>query len=259
MTKAMSKSLYLGAALLCVAGSAFADNLTLKNANANYVMGGVYTSPYGISVNGGPAALMICDDFLTDISLGYSWSAGATQLTALSNESSPSTQVKFDHAGSPSPVSNDNAAQQMADYAAAAYLANQLMTLPAATANNWGNEVAGEISFAIWGIFDTPLLTTSYQTSLSSGAVGKLTQTQLNAASQFLSNARTATNGVTDLSTLPNVTIYTSSPQTGSGSSQEFLRVSMAEPPSPALIGLEFFAVAGLIFIGRRRLARSVS
>ena len=77
----------------------------------------------------------------------------------------------------------------------------------------------GKISYAIWGIFDTPLLMNSYQAGLSAGAEGKLTSTELMAAQTYLSTARAATSGVTDLSTLPHLTIYTSSPQTGTGSS----------------------------------------
>jgi hypothetical protein len=259
MRNAIRKLLYMAAvALLCIAPSAFADNtLTLVNGNANYGMGGVYTSPYLVSVNGSPV-LMICDDFLTNVSLGQSWSAGETPLTALSNESSPNSNVKFDHSGSPSPDANENAAQQMWDYATAAYLANELMTSPLAMANNFGNETAGEISFAIWGIFDTQLLDSAYQAGLSSGAEGKLTSVELTAASNFLAIARAATSGVTDFSTLPNVTIYTSNPQTGSGSSQEFLKVTVAEPPSPVFLGLNLLAMAGLILVVRRRFAGSV-
>jgi hypothetical protein len=241
------------AALLCVAASAFADDsLKLVGTNASYPMGGVYTSPYSVSVNG-QTELMICDDFLTNIGVGYSWSATESSLTALSNESSPSTQVKFDH------DANNTATQQMWDYATAAYLANELMTSPQATADNFGNETAGEISFAIWGVFDPLLLTQSYQNTLLPGAEGKLKQTQLDAANQFLSIARAATNGMTDFSTLPHVAIFTSNPQTGYGSSQEFLKVTMAEPPSPALLGLDLLAVAGLILIARRRVASSVN
>jgi hypothetical protein len=241
------------AALLCVAASAFADNLTLDNASAYYVMGGVYTSPYTITDNTtNQTTLMICDDFLTNISLGYSWNASITSLTALSGESSPSTQVKFD---------NDNAAQQMWDYATAAYLANELMAL-----SSFGNETAGEFSYAIWGIFDTQLLNSAYQAGLAAGAEGKLNSTQLTAADNYLSQARAATigvyNGTTSLSSLPyatDVTIYTSSPKTGTGSSQEFLKVTMAEPPSPALLGLDLLAVLGVILIARRRLAGAVN
>lgn len=240
----------------CLASCAFAsDSLTLVNPNAYYPMGGVYTSPYLITVNGTPM-LLICDDFLTDIGIGYQWSATSSTVSALANESSPSMAVKFDHPGSPSPDSNETVAQQKLDYATAAYLANELMTLPAATANNWGNETAGEISYAIWGIFDTQLLTQSYQNSLAPGAVGKLSGGELSQAQAFLSTAQAAVvkNGAVDFSALPNVTIYTSTPQNGSGSSQEFLRVSMAEPSYPAVLAVDLLAVVGLMVVLRRRI-----
>ena len=136
----MSRSYCVAGLLTCFAAGAFATpSLTLVDANANYVMGGVYTSPYNISVNGGIPTLMICDDFLTDIGLGYTWSATISSLTALHGELSPSNQVKFDHIGSPSPVANDTATQQIWDYATAAYLANELTSL-----QSYGNEAAGE-------------------------------------------------------------------------------------------------------------------
>src|ERR1035438_10716303 len=72
-------------AVACLVSVAWAtDTLTVQNPGAGSVMGGVYTSPYGISVNGTPT-LLICDDFETDISLGLSWQANPTALTQISS------------------------------------------------------------------------------------------------------------------------------------------------------------------------------
>ena len=108
-----------GTALLvaCLVSGARADNLTLLDAGANAAMGGVYTSPYTVSVNGTPT-LLICDDFTTDVSLGQNWTASATTLTTVN--SSTIAGLKF--SGRP------NAAAQ--NYVTAAVLAAQLMSLP---------------------------------------------------------------------------------------------------------------------------------
>lgn len=84
MRNVAPRSFYLAATVLvCCATAAFADvSMQLTGVNSGYVMGGVYTSPYSITVGGTPM-LLICDDFTTNISLGYSWSASTTSLTDL--------------------------------------------------------------------------------------------------------------------------------------------------------------------------------
>ena len=126
-------------------------------AGANAVMGGVYTSPYGISINGGPTALMICDDFTTDISVGLTWTATGTTLTQMSNSSVAG--LKF--ATSPystTPGIVGGPANVAADYATAAVLAAQLISMPNVGTPAENAQVAGELSYALWGVFDTALL-----------------------------------------------------------------------------------------------------
>jgi len=216
------------------------DTLKLENTGANYVMGGVYTSPYGVSINGGPPALLICDDFTTDVSLNQTWTATVTSLAELQAGTNPSNTPKF------TPAS-------VAKYATAAVLAAELVSL-----SNPASELAGEYSFAIWDIFDPTLLN-----SLSS-PYGTITQTELDAAKAFLQQAQdivasVTTSGVVNLSALSvngtaitGLTIYTPDPLT---SSQEFLQVSMPEPTYPAVLALDLLAVVGLIVAFRRRIA----
>ena len=54
--------------------AARADNMQLIDSPSGKIMGGVYTSPYDIKVNGVLTAL-VCDDFTTDINFGYTWTA----------------------------------------------------------------------------------------------------------------------------------------------------------------------------------------
>jgi len=230
--------------MACFAAGAFAgtDSLTLINAGAGYGMGGVYTSPYGISINGAAATSLICDDFLTNISIGQTWSAIETSLADLQAHTNPAGTPKFD-------PGNPATAAEIRNYATAAVLAQQLMSL-----NNLASEAAGELSYAIWGIFDTGLLTSN-----PVSGEGHLDATQLAMARQYLTDARgvvdSVTNdlGVIDLNQLPNLTIYTPSAPNGLASSQEFLRVSMAEPSYPAVLAVDLLAVIGLMVIFRRR------
>jgi hypothetical protein len=249
MRNAMLKSLYLPAALLVFCGQgAFAQvSMTLTGVNAGYVMGGVYTSPYSITANGTPM-LLICDDFTFDIpTIPYSWTAGTTSFASLDGETTASTAVRFD---------DSNAKQQVADYATAAVLAAELMALP-----NDYSEAAGDLSYAIWGVFDPTLLSSN-----PSSGEGSLSSTDLALAEQYLSAAQAlvagATNasGVVNLSSisidgnpLEGLTIYTPLVPPGPNS-QEFLSVTVGEPPSPIVLGADLLALAGLILIGRRRM-----
>lgn len=244
--------------LACFATGAFAlDSLTLKNAGANAVMGGVYTSPYGISINGSSTSvLMICDDYTTDININDTWSANATSLTQI-NQSSVAG-LKFATAPyNSSPGIQGGPTKVSQDYATAVVLAAQLMSLPNIGTSSENAEVAGELSYAIWGVFDAPLLT-----SVNTG-YGTLTATELAAANSYLVAAQSlvagaTTGGTVDLTkisigghSINGATIYTSTPL---DKSQEFILVSMPEPAYPAVLALDLLAVVGLIVVFRRRL-----
>jgi hypothetical protein len=227
--------------LPCLAFSVWAqDTLTLENAGANYVMGGVYTSPYGISINGGSPVQLICDDFTTDITLGESWQAIPTTFAALQAGSNPMGTPKF------------TPAQEITDYAVTAVLAAELMELP-----SLDSEAAGDISFALWDVFDPTLLTST------SNPYGSISSGDLALAQEYLAGAEALVAGATsggvvtlsDISidghAIEGMTIYSPSP---SGAAQEFLQVQMAEPSYPLVLGVDLLAVFGLIAVFRRRL-----
>ena len=206
-------------------------SMQLVNANANYVMGGVYTSPYGISINGGSPTLLICDDFLTNISIGQTWTSQVTSLAALQAGTNPAGTPKFGN--------------NVTNYATAAVLAAELMGL-----GNLATETAGELSYAIWGVFDPTLLTNN-----PSSGEGALTNAELTAAQNFLKDAKAVVaaatvGGVINLSKIPYLTIYTPDPL---GASQEFLAVSMPEPASMVILGMDCLGMVGLALLLRRR------
>ena len=219
-------------ALLCFATGAFADpTVTMKLIAPpdGPSMAGVYTSPYTALING-VQTLVICDDYLTDVSVNTpAWQATVTNLADLQGESAPSTAVKFD--------TTATATQQLQDYVAVAYLAQKLMTIDQSTTA--GQILAGEYSFAIWGVFDPPALST-------------LTGSTKSVASGLLSTALgiAASQNLNDLSAYANVTIYTPVP---TGASQEYLTVRMVEPSFIILMLVDLLAVFGLVCFLRKR------
>lgn len=262
MRKYRIKRLHGVVFLLAALGSsawATSDTLKLANTGANYPMGGVYTSPYGISVNNGSPVMMICDDFTTDISVGQSWTAIPTTFAALqAGTYDPTLNPKF------TPTS-------LSSYATVAVLAADLMSLPA-----WNTEQAGEISFALWDVFDPTLLNST------ANPYGSITTGELNAALGYLHTAQAevaaaTVGGVINLSavvdplfagqSISGLTIYTPDPR---NASQEFLQVQlsstggggsvgMPEPSYPVILAVDLFAVVGVIALLRRRLARAVN
>jgi hypothetical protein len=248
----------LGAVLVLLslgAGLQAADTLQLTTVGASAVMGGVYTSPYGVSVNGGPTTLMICDDFTTDSYVGLTWTATETTLSQISNSSVAG--LKFATAPySTTPGIVGGPSNVGIDYATAAVLAAQLMSLPNIGTPAENAEMAGELSFAIWGVFDTNLLQNT------STGYGTLTAGQLSAALGYITAAQglvsaATSGGVTNLNlisingqSINSLTVYTSNPL---GASQEFLRVSMPEPSYPAVLAVDLLAVLGLIVVLRKR------
>lgn len=224
----------------CLAIGAWAqtDMLTLENAGANYVMGGVYTSPYGISINGGSPVQLICDDFTTDISVGQTWTATVTTFAAIEAGTNPLGTPKF------TPVDIQN-------YATVAVLAAELMSL-----TNLASAQAGEISYALWDLFDPTLLTST------TNPYGTITSGELSAAQAYLTGAQelvagATTAGIVNLSqisidgnSIEGMTIYTPNPKSAA---QEFITVNVAEPPSLAVFGLDLLGLGGLMLFARRR------
>jgi hypothetical protein len=219
------------------------DTLTLVNVGPGNVMGGVYTSPYGISVDGTTVPL-ICDDFTTDISFGESWQAIPTTFSAIQAGANPEGTPKF----TPMDIQN---------YATVAVLAAELMALPD-TNDQTISEELGEISYALWDVFDPTLLN-----SVNTG-FGTLTGGELSAAQGYLAGAQALVAGATsggvvtlskisiNGSPIEDMTIYTPDPRSAA---QEFVTVTMAEPPSLSVLIVYLLLGGGsLLFFGRRRI-----
>ena len=227
-----------GAATLWAAPS-FASSFDLTGVEGG-VMGGVYTSPYIATIDNQTGVLVICDDFTTDSYLNQTFTANASLVSDLTG-STPSTAVKFD---------NTNATQQQADYATAAYLAQEIIAQD--LSGSPSNYTLGILSYALWGVFDPSLLTSSNGQGTSSCSLpyGCLTSQQL-ADAQSALNTAIANAGST--SQYSNVSIYTPNPKSAS---QEFLVVKTPEPSTILMLGL---GLAAIVFFGRRRQARSLA
>jgi hypothetical protein len=257
MRYGMQKPWFWGAVIfMCCAPGAFADVFTLTGVTPSAQMGGVYTSPYIASIQTGSTTQtgvnVICDDFSHEVWIGESWTVTATALSQLPL------------LGSSSPVLWDTSAtapKQVTDYLTAAILAEELLSF------NPSSQQAEDLSFAMWDVFTPGASNGLADNALITGAGGYLPTAQALAAADI---ANAGGNLEAALSPFSNVTIYTANPKSGGAviacpsgvtcnAPQEFITVTMAEPPSPALLGLDLLAVAGLIFIPRRRFAGSVN
>jgi len=201
-------------------------------------MGGVYTSPYQALV--GPAGLthssqftpsnsvkvdIYCDDFLREVGVGIIWQANVTSVGALASNSSP-LPLKFQ---------TGDLLTQRQDYIAEAYLAEELSKVDQSTPA--GKQEAGELSFAMWGIFDPG----------PGGALSRLSGTELADATTDMTDAFTFTAGKS-ASEFANVFIYTPDP---TDASQEYLVVTNV--PEPGTLALMVMGFVGLAAVVRRR------
>ena len=231
-------------AIACCATSALADiqmTLTGQVNPTGAVMGGVYTSPYDISVGTGSSSivtLLTCDDFRTEIAPGQTWTATTTTLSEILYGSTPSTKVKFD---------NDDFDKQKLDYATVAFLASDLMSL-----SNFSDPKAGLLSYAIWSVFDTELYQSLNNNNGATG-YGSLNGSQVGEVDALLNGARSAAQtaiGTGNFGAIPYITIYT--PTTGQ-TSQEFIGVP--EPAAIVILMVNLLVIAGLILFRRLRAA----
>ena len=195
-------------------------------------MAWVYTDPYQLKISNAGQVLTqpdqfssipttpyaFCDDYRTDTYLNEVWQGHETNMSQLSGISSPLSTLKFDTSAS--------AQKQQQDYMATAWLAEQIVAINQSTSA--GRTQAGEMSFALWSIFDSGRY----------GAFNGLSWQERKAANHYDNLAYQSITGLSPNAFL-NVNIYTPDPLTAS---QEFLVVgtssslsSSSGSPSPSV------------------------
>jgi hypothetical protein len=222
--------------------------LTGTNGGAN--LGGVYTSPYFATITTGSTTIssaVICDDFADDSYLGETWTADVTHLSDLSSPNSLKWQGT---------TWQGQTLTQAQEYMAAALLVEDLLPVYSTDAYK-----AGEYGFAIWALLDPADNPLGY---IGNSNTVSQVKTYINSAVAEVSGS-----SATTLSQFSNVNIYTydsalslaAGQPSGCGgcapSPQEFIAVSMAEPPAPLLLLFYFSIASGLVFVFRRRMFKA--
>jgi hypothetical protein len=231
----------IAVALLCLAPSAFAQSsvdMTLTSAGNN-VLGGVYVGTYTATING-VSTQVICDDWADESYVNESWTAAVTNF---SNLSSTLNTTKWSLTSS----------QQIQQYQEAAWLVLQMLNTATACPNKAGNCV-GDISYAIWSVFDSSALN-----NLTKGSA------DYNNAVYWWQQAVSAyNNNQLSPSLFSNFLVYS---PTGNYSCpggcastppQEFLSIKASELPTPILLGVDILGLLGLVIVFRRRLLRPI-
>jgi hypothetical protein len=200
------------AGLLCSAGLLGQTATVDLTAKGNSSMDGISVGPYTATING-VSTLVISDDYADIASVNHTWNA----TTAGPSNMSGATLQEYDEA---------------------AYLASELLT-----AYSSGKVVKeGELSFAIWSIFDPTALVNLALYDTENG-----TSYAVAAASYLLAAASQSDS---------NFAVYTPTGKAGT----EFLTmdppVPTAEPSALLLLGFDLFCVLALIFLLRRYAVR---
>jgi len=262
MGQTMQKSWYLIVAalsLVLLAPSPMAaqpptTTFDLTGVGSGTVLAGVYTSPYSGNIDGGSTIPVICDDFADESYVPESWTAYVTQASSLTS-GTPDSYLKWLGSGSTISVDGYNLNQEEA-YTVAAVLAVDIVTS--------SGEAQEDYSFALWDLFDPPNAVDQLD-AYKDYTDATNAMNDLNSAVSYAFNAAIASQVQADVNA---VTIYTYDASAGAPTGacsptcpppQEFLTVSMPEPASPALLGLDLLGVAGLILFARRRLARAAT
>jgi len=235
-------------------------------------MAGYYINPYTALIGAanqvatyptlinGTSTQVICDDFSgTIFPTTPAWQA--TQMTlgdllAYDAGGTASTAVKFHSATDP----NDDsiAAVQARDYVTAAILANEIF------ANSGNTTVQGELTYALWAVFDStaiPTLSSDVTNDGGGAAVAALATGYLQAA-QLMATGFGGNYSTLDAKYISE-SIYTPAvagvqeldawTTVGSGS------VPVSEPSAPALFAVYLSSLVGLIVLFRRRIGREAN
>jgi hypothetical protein len=246
------------AGLFLSPGAALADipvTMQLTGLETGFFMGGVFTSPYKIQVDGGSTLLLACDDYTTDIYIGYAWNATQYTLSDVADNGPQKfhpTTVTY-----PGGTQVVYTVQQM--YGALGWLAEQLATDPSVLATS---ERAGEYSYAIWQVFDPSAIYGYNRQALTTDQQLQVSLLMQEAFSQ---------GGV---SSNYQVDIFTPDFDTPS---QEFIGISekpqlfanglpqladdqpvgVPEGPTAAFLAVDLLGLSGIVFLLRRRIRRN--
>jgi len=206
------------AAAVSLASSAKADtvSITLTGVSGG-VQGNVYTSPYYATIGNTANVPIVCDDYSHDVYIGESWIASVSTFADLSN-------VRF---------WQGSQAATLQLYDEAAYLFNALSQVPSQI---------GNISFALWAIFDPIDVKSSAGWTTGGNAINPTS------AAGWLANAQSQTYTAGEFSNFEILTPCSQSPQglvcptTSAASAQECL-VRTPEPSSVLLLAIGLLAV----------------
>jgi hypothetical protein len=253
---------------------AFASALAGQTATINLeavqgpVMGNVYTSPYYGTVNSNPALVpIICDDFFDESYLPETWTAYDTSLSGLATGNEKWTSGT---------VPGSSTLNQSQAYTTAAYLAVEILDTNQSTSA--GAEQAGDLSYAMWALFDPVVFTDQTNGSGGSctlpGGFGCLSTADYNAA---VADLQSAWNAVQTMGLTPTnfdskmgveaVTIYTYDSNAGLPTGcngtcppppQEFISVTTPEATTPVLLAVDLFGFMALVVFLRKRMPRSI-
>jgi hypothetical protein len=230
------------------------------------VMGDVYTSPYYATIGTSSSVVpIICDDFADESYLPESWTAYETSLSGVTTG-----PVKWTGGGTvPGGVGSISEA---AAYTTAAYLAVEILETNQSTPA--GAEQAGDLSYAMWALFDSAVFTDQTNgaggTCTLSGGYGCLSSTDFANAEADLESAYASvkTNGLNtanfDSKEGVNVTIYTydtgaaCSGTSCSGPPQEFISVTTPEASTPMLLAADLLGFMALVGFFRKRMPKNV-
>jgi len=256
--------LFLGA-LVATGPAALADQVTMTLTGvtpSGENLGGVYTSPYEITVNGSTVLALACDDFQTDISLNQTWTANEYTLADVGNDgpqkfTTPTGSVTVygpdESAGGTGPPSSFGTFTAYQEYYAAAVLADDLFNTKSNT------QAAADYSYAIWQIF--------YPEAYLGYAGNELAQADRVAVYKDMDTALKA--AVKNLPLGYSLNIYTpcaagNSKNAGGcasgatpdlGASQEF--ISIPEGSSLPLLPFDLLALCVGLFLVRGRILRN--
>ncbi len=210
---------------------------------ATLPVGGVYTSPYFATIGSTTNVPVICDDFADDTYFNESWTAYMTDLSGVDS----SSVVKWKSGSAGFGLTEDQA------YTVAAYLGTEILGAVA------GSQNQQDLSYALWGLFDPAAF--SYLTSSGYSGDASTAQTDVQNAITYVANhGLTTANFAGQTGATVTIYSYDTGAMCGSGPCptappQEFIKVSMAEPSYPTVLGLDLLAAIGLMVTFRRRFA----